>query len=178
MEEYEGQGRQQQQGEGGGEVEHEAESHQGGIDQDDHQNGAHGDEPLNQADVRDGAGHHVANAVLGEEPHPLLLQALVKTPPQVKGHQLPSAAHHVAGLGDHQIAGQDGNGDAERRTADIPAAAADPIDALRQKEGHQPLKQARQAKSGNANGKAHPIRPNERPKAQQGLQNGHGLRPL
>ena len=56
---------------------------------------AHRDQPLHQADVGDGARHHVADRELREEPRPLTLQLGVQPRAQIECHVEADATHQM-----------------------------------------------------------------------------------
>ena len=154
----EGQGWQQQQGQHGGEVEHVAEAHDGRVDQDHHQDRAHGDEALDQPDVGDGARHHVADRVLREKAIALALQRLEEARPEVEGDRQSRLAHAVPGKGDDDVAAEHGEDDGDDGPDEHVGARGlsggegrgEVVDASGEEEGHLRFEHAGDAEGDNA----------------------------
>ena len=89
----------------------EAEADDAGINQDDQQNGPHGDQTLDQCDVRNRAGHHVADAEFGEKLSALFLKFVEERLPQIKGNFEGHPAHAESREADHTVAYDDRSDD-------------------------------------------------------------------
>jgi hypothetical protein len=152
VQEHERQWRQQQQGQGWREVEHETEADQGGIDQDHQQDAAHGDQPLDERDVRHRPGHHVADGVAVEKAGALMLQGAVESLAQIESDPDPRAAHQIAGTRDHCEAAQHCAEDAGDRQQQIGVPCGDAVDGDGQQDGHRGLEQTGNAERHNAEG--------------------------
>jgi hypothetical protein len=142
VERHEGERRQDQPGEFRREPEHGREAHRRAVDQDDPEQRARAHQAPDQADVRHGPGHHVADAVPAVEGHALALEAVEERLAQLEGDVEAGAADRDARAGDDHQACEDTGDDADDREQEVRVLRAarehrvEAVDALAQEQRH------------------------------------------
>ncbi len=125
---------------------------------------------MDQRNVGDRAGHHVADTVTVEKFGALILQTGVQPLAQVESNIEPRSAHTVAGKGHHNVSQADRADDAEDQPCEIVVACRHAVDDDPRQKRHHRFKEPCNAESADTGKKSPPVGMDEMPQAPERIE--------